>query len=164
MTVSFAGGQAGGLDVGLSDVPSLEIGKRYVLFLQPGELHPTPTVGWGQGLFRVEQVVDGAANRTVIVSDDGDPLEIDAAGRLTRGPRVVIRGGAMSAAAKVEPAVALHKMPEPIALNADGSPAPVVAHVEGVKAPIQHHFATMSQLRMFATGRLEAARPKSRNQ
>ncbi|HVT03221.1 MAG TPA: hypothetical protein VHL58_07555, partial [Thermoanaerobaculia bacterium] len=50
MTVSFAGGQAGGLDVGLSDVPSLEIGKRYVLFLQSGQLHPTPTVGWGQGL------------------------------------------------------------------------------------------------------------------
>lgn len=164
MTVSFAGGQAGGLDIGLSDVPSLTVGKRYVLFLQSGVLHPTPTVGWGQGLFRVERVGQGSTSRTVIVSDDGEPLEIDAAGRLTRGPRVVIRGGAMTSATSVEPNSAVRKMAEPTALNADGSPAPLVRRVEPAKAAPQHTFATMSQLRKFAAGKLEAARPKSRLQ
>jgi|GEM_PF-2416373 len=163
-TVSFAGGQAGGLDIGLSDVPTLEVGRRYVLFMQSGDLHPTPTVGWGQGLFHVSQIKDGTVNRSVIVSEDGEPLEIDAAGLLTRGPRVVISEGKIVVAAKVDPHAAQQKMAEPVALNADGTPAPTVARIQPLTVAPRHNYATMNQLRMFAHGRLEAAGPKSRIQ
>lgn len=68
LTLPFAGGRAGGLDVGFDGVPRLEIGRRYLLFLDDAPGRPVPAIGWTQGLFRRET----KEGRSRWISLDGD--------------------------------------------------------------------------------------------
>ena len=74
------------------------------------------TVGWGQGIFRVEDVTVGATPKTVLISYDLEPLELDEQGRLFRGTQVENRGGQLRS---LEPPVQeFPRAPEPTVYDA----------------------------------------------
>jgi hypothetical protein len=93
----FAGGIANdGKQMIISEVPQLEVGGQYILFLHPRELrHASPTVGMWQGALRV--VRDAQTNATVLVDTNGHLIERDATGELHRGRRMDVDSfGAMT--------------------------------------------------------------------
>jgi hypothetical protein len=165
-TVSFAGGTAGGLSIGIPGMPELRLGDHYVFFIEPrpdpSKPAYMPTVGWGQGLYRIVRVNDGEKSTTALVSTDGEPLEIASDGLLTRGPFVRI---------------ADDRIVEPEAAPRDGvrvqktsteTPDGVVRLLEAtpeVAAPVAppvRTFATFDDLRLFAQGRLGAVSARNR--
>ena len=79
LQVSFAGGKAGGLDVGIAGSPRLTAGSRYVFFLRDGDRLAVPAVGWGQGIFRVPADADGE-----LVSLHGETIRVTIAGELQK--------------------------------------------------------------------------------
>ena len=65
----------------LFGVPVLEVGRSYLLFLEPGfENSPLPIVGVNQGLFEIAQL--GDAPQDVLLTADGDIVAGIEAGRL----------------------------------------------------------------------------------
>lgn len=133
VTLSFAGGRAGGLDVGIAGVPVLELGARYAIFLDPAAARPVPVIGWGQGLFRIRG--------NALVSADGEQLDVDADGRIgrRREPSAHPRSGS--------------RLADPVALNGDGSPAPRTApRATSPEAPHGIRAATLDDLRRFVRG------------
>lgn len=158
MTVSFAGGRHGHLDVGIAGVPVLEAGRTYVLFLGEEGPFPTPTVGWGQGLFRVEDVSVAGTRNTVLISYDNDPLELTAAGQIRRGGKVEVRDGVLRALPEGRQ---LHpetpRQPDPVALNADGSAAAQTASRRAAGNPpvSERSFASLEDLRHFVNGQIQ---------
>lgn len=166
MTVSFAGGEAGGLNVGLADVPQLEAGRTYLFFLQKseGKHYPMPTVGWGQGLFRLETATIDGAKKNFFVSLDGEPLQMRD-GKLARGAHIEIENGSVVTARQFSAdAPEPTRMSSPTVLNGDGSaaPAPIQLRSTSPAQPQQRVFATLDQVRDFVHGKLEAEQPRPR--
>ena len=161
-TVSFAGGTVGELSVGIAGVPRLEVGATYVFFLQDGSRRPTATLGWGQGLYRVERVDLGGTSRDLLVSYDGEPLQMTPDGRITRGPAVRVEGGSVWAASlRRDPKTA--RMGDPAFTAADGSAIPQPSRSVSEATPLlERNWATLDDLRSFLDGSVEAARGGSR--
>lgn len=156
-TLSFAGGQSGGQEIGITGVPRLEVGKRYVFFLlSDGTPWATPTVGWGQGIFEI--VPERSSQEPeVLVSYDGEPLEAGPEG-LRRG-NFVIRTEQWI---ELPEAPSLRRMPreaEPEVLNADGKriEQPPQALEPRILPLDQRSFASLDQLRNFVAGRIGEA-------
>jgi hypothetical protein len=156
--LSFAGGKAGDLDVGFGDSPTLELGKRYLFFVAPGSNHPTPVVGWAQGLFRVEQALVGNEKREVLISWDGDLLEIAPNGKLARGPLVDVLDGRIVPARVAHPPERTYlRVDEPVVRDSNGRPIPQQSssiRPTALVVPLRH--ATMADIRDFAGKTLDA--------
>jgi len=161
-TVSFAGGTVGELSVGIAGVPRLDVGGTYVFFIQEGTRRPTATIGWGQGLFRVERVDIGGAARDLLVSYDGEPLEMTASGRISRGAAVRVENGTVwEASLRLDPATA--RMPDPAFTSADGAPIAQSPRAERSETPLlERNWATLDDLRSFVEGKIEAERGGAR--
>ena len=86
----FAGGIASdGRQMIVTEVPSLEVGGHYILFLHPRETrHASPTVGMWQGALRVVRHPETA--KPVLVDGGGNLIEKNGAGRLYRGRNVEV--------------------------------------------------------------------------
>lgn len=84
----FAGGRTtDGRQMIVTEVPQLEVGGQYILFLHPRETrHASPTVGMWQGALRV--VRNPETNGMVLVDTNGHIIERDAKGELHRGRRM----------------------------------------------------------------------------
>jgi len=154
-TLSFAGGQSGSHEVGITGVPRLEVGKRYVLFLlADGTPWAAPTVGWGQGIFEI--VPEGSTQEPeVLVSYDGEPLEIGPNG-LRRGDFVLRKDQWIEL--PEAPGLRRSSMePEPVVLNADGKriEQPPRAPERQALSLDQRSFATLDQLRSFVAAEIE---------
>ena len=142
--------KAGILSVGIVGVPVLEQGKRYVLFLFPPGPLASAAVGWGQGIFHVVDTTVGSAARTVLVSYDGEPLQLDSSGMLIRGSPIQVEDGGRLA---VLPAQESPRAPEPLVYDADGNqvsqppqqPSSLAAQIS------ERNFATLDDLREFLT-------------
>jgi len=157
-TVSFAGGTAGHLSIGIPGVPHLTVGDTYIFFLQEGTLRPAATVGWGQGLFRVERVDLGGTMRNIIVSYDGEPLQMTPDGTLARGALVrVENGGVWDLSLLRDPSSP--RMPDPVFTDGSGRAVERQATPVPQATPLlERHFATLDDLRMFVDGRIAADR------
>lgn len=158
MTVSFAGGQHGSLDVGISGVPVLAEGRTYVFFLGKEGPYATPTVGWGQGLFTVDDVSVSGRRQTVLISYDDEPLELTGTGQIRRGGRVEIRDGVMNAIPEArESSVDTPRQADPEGLNADGTAAlQPPARRSPANPPLsERSFATLGDLRRFVAGQIQ---------
>jgi hypothetical protein len=156
-TVSFAGGAAGGMIITIPGVPRLEVGEAWVFFLQEGDRRPAATVGWGQGLFRVARVSLEGQMRDLIVSWDGEPLEIGDDGRLARGPLVLAENGTVRDADLVHGERGA-RMNEPIFTAASGETLPRVPVAEPEATPLaQRRFATLDDLRLFVAAATKPA-------
>jgi hypothetical protein len=160
--VSFAGGTVGDLSVGIAGVPRLTIGQNYVFFIQDGSLRPTATVGWGQGLFRIERVNLGGETRDILVSYDGEPLQITAGGEIARGPAVRIENGSVwDASLRLDPASG--RMSDPVFTAADGTAIPQSPRTAPEVTPLlERSFASIDDLRAFVDGKIGAARVGAR--
>lgn len=154
-TISFAGGSTAGRDVGITGVPRLKPGHRYVLFLlQEGVPWATPTVGWGQGIFEIVPSLSGQASEA-LVSYDGELLEATPAG-IRRGPRVVHTVEGLELAAPRVP----HGSPreaEPVVFDAEGE---IVEQRPQAPTPAptplaQRSFASLERLRQFVRREIE---------
>jgi len=157
-TVSFAGGRHGALDVGILGVPQLEVSQRYVLFLLARDNYPSATVGWGQGIYKVLEIVIDAVRRTVLLSYNRQPLELDADGALFRGSPIVVNDqGWQALSMQREDFDASPKAFEPLILDAAGKPIPQVLTPPQTSAvPIaDRDFADVSHLRQFLSGELQ---------
>ncbi len=158
VTVSFAGGRHGALDVGILGVPQLETGQRYILFLLAKDHYPAATVGWGQGIFKMVEMHTGAERRTVLISHDRQPLELEASGALFRGsPIVVSDPGWQALSIRREDFDTSPKASEPLVLDAAGKPLPQVFSPPQTSAvPVTDgEFADVSHLRRFLNGALQ---------
>ncbi len=87
MTLRHLGGAVDGEIIKVDSMPELTVGKRYVLFLQPGHRGICPILGWRQGCFHVN-VGDGGESPVVADSDDAKIRGI-AAGKLIRSARAL---------------------------------------------------------------------------
>jgi len=154
--VSFAGGTSGEHSVGIAGVPRLTVGENYVFFIQEGTRRPTATIGWGQGLFHIERTNVGGVSRDLLISYDGEPLQLAPDGRLERGPMVRVENGSVfDASLRLDPTSV--RMQEPVFTAADGSALPRTPRAEPEKTPLlERRFATLDDLRSFIDGRLQA--------
>ncbi len=147
-TVTYLGGPARVVE----DAPVPQMDRDYVFFRtgQPGNT----TVGWGQGLFRIDTASVNGVERKVLISADGEPLMI-ANGALSRGRRVTVNGG------KIVPLITsdslVRQRVEGPATTADGSLAPAVKPVPRV-SPAATAFATLDDLRAFVRMRATSSR------
>jgi hypothetical protein len=100
--ILFAGGRAtDGKQMIVSDVPTLEVGGQYILFLHPSEArNASATVGMWQGALRV--VRDPQSQKSVVVDALGRLIEKDAKGQLHRGRQVDVDAQGFMRAAAVE--------------------------------------------------------------
>lgn len=151
--VSFAGGAAGGLDVGIAEIPTLEVGQRYVLFLMPEGDFISGPVGWGQGIYRVVDAEVSDQARQLLISADGESLALGATGRLERGPAVQVIDGTLrqkpTERAAYDPEA---PAPEPVTTDAHGHPVPQPtpgAAPQALRPAAQPDFATLHDLRRF---------------
>lgn len=133
IVLPFAGGRIGRIEAGVAGVQPLTIGGRYAIFVDDTPCRPVPAVGWGQGLFRVEN--DGGVEK--LISESGEPLVVDSAGNFSA------RHAGGSAIA--------HRLAEPLAVNADGSPALRLYTVNGA-AKSARRTATLEDFRRFVHG------------
>jgi len=152
LPVSFAGGQAEGLDIGIPGMPHLETGQRYVLFLLPDDIFFAPTVGWGQGIYRVVDVdVDGLVQQ-VLISHDREPIEVTDEGGLSRGRPVAVKDGSLTWAirARTETEASL-RAPEPVVHDWAGKVIPQQILSIAVDEPVISSaiFADLEDLRKF---------------
>jgi hypothetical protein len=99
----FAGGRTSdGKQMIVTEVPQMEIGGQYILFLHPRQTrHASPTVGMWQGALRV--VHDPELKRSVVVDAMGRLIEKDSEGKLHRGRNVNVDASGFMTAAVVEP-------------------------------------------------------------
>ena len=154
-TLSFAGGTVGDLSIGVSDVPHLSVGDRCVFFVASGEHLAAPTVGWGQGLYRIQEARTEDTSRQLLISFDGEPLQLAEDGRLLRGPTIQIEGGEIVETAHLTAEARRQRVSEPVWTGASGEvalqPAPLAA-----QAPPARRFASYDDLKLFISGALGA--------
>ncbi|MFC1796062.1 hypothetical protein ACFL1V_03095 [Pseudomonadota bacterium] len=117
-TISFAGGIYQGLDMGLLDLPTLEIEKTYLLILNTEQKWACPTVGWGQGIFEFVGGTD-YSNARALVSFDGEPLEMGPDG-ITRGSRVRVENDNLVDIPAQRPSMRLESDSGPIVTDYQG--------------------------------------------
>jgi len=165
-TLSFAGGDTDGLSIGVPGVPQLRAGDHYVFFIEPrpdaSKPALVPTVGWGQGLYRIVRVNEREKSTTALVSADGEPLEIAADGSLRRGSAVSVAGDTI-----VEPAPAIRdgvKVQRTSMETPDGVVRPITATPEVAQpaTPPVRTFATFDDLRLFVQGHMPATSVRNR--
>jgi len=143
--VSFAGGTDGDLSIGIVGIPRLQQGKRYVLCLFPQGTFASATVGWGQGIFFVVDTTIDSHSRTVLISYDHEPLEVDPTGKLLRGARVAVADGALRTLPTQRSDIEMSpRASEPVVYDAEGKQIP--------RAPVQRE-APVARVteRRFAT-------------
>ena len=138
-----------------------------MFFPPPQDAYPIRR-GWGQGLFRFEQVRVDGMDTEVLVSYDGEPLEMSADHRLMRGRRIEIANGLI-----VEPpTTGRENLGPPVSpgnfVAPDGTvvpqPGPVLSREP--RANRARVFATLGDLRLFLQGKLESVNdvsPESRS-
>ncbi|HEY0139546.1 MAG TPA: hypothetical protein VGF48_01550 [Thermoanaerobaculia bacterium] len=146
-TVTFIGGKHGEREMYAAGSPSLEPGQTYVFFRtrQPNNT----TVGWSQGLFRVETARVNGVNRPVLISAEGLQLNLEG-GTLALGSKVNVVGNELRKVAAHQ-----HDLDAPTPLgtptNADGTPArrvkPVAPNAVSIETP-----ASLDDLRAFVRG------------
>ena len=153
ITVSVAGGRHGNLDIGIAGAPELEVGETYVLFLEQDRPYAVPTVGWGQGLFRVREASVAGKSRSVLISYDGEPLEIRD-GELQRGARAEIREGKL---VRMPEAQRPLRQAEPVGRNADGTAALAAPSIDTGKAAPASRPATLDELQGFLSRKIQEA-------
>jgi hypothetical protein len=107
----FAGGTAtDGKQMIVTEVPQLEVGGQYILFLHPRNTrHAAPTVGMWQGALRV--VRDPSTNALVVVDANGHLIEKDATGELHRGRLMNVDALGFMTAASIEPEPGMESEP-----------------------------------------------------
>jgi hypothetical protein len=142
--LSFAGGRYGQLSIGVAGVPILSIGGRYVFFLSSPGPFAAPTLGWDQGIF---QLVN-AEGLLALVSAAGETLEINPAGELVRGLPVRVENGELVAISLDDDREKL-RVPDPVAFNADGTPARPILKERSSASSVTNRFATLVDLRRF---------------
>lgn len=158
VTLSFAGGQSGDLDTGVIGVPVLEIGKQYLFFVDDDRLVPAPVIGWGQGLFEfVEARVDGR-DMTVLLSHEGEPLQVTAGGAITRGPRMMVRDGELVTLRRSQS----QRIADPIVMNADGSMVSLKKPAPAISSKAAPRFASLNDVRLFAADKIRERKPEGR--
>lgn len=82
ITISFAGAKNSAAYRSVLNLPELDTGSTYLLFLHPLTIkYASATVGWEQGVFKVHSV----DNNKIFISLEGEPLIIDEKGSLQRG-------------------------------------------------------------------------------
>ena len=146
-TVTFIGGKHGEREMYAAGSPSLEEGQTYVFFRtrQPNNT----TVGWSQGLFRVESARVNGVDRPVLISGEGQQLVLEN-GTLALGSKVELFGNELRKVATHQ-----HDLDAPNALgtptNADGSPARRVKPIETNAVSIETP-ASLDDLRAFVRG------------
>ena len=167
--VSFAGGTLPELSIGIPGVPKLREGEHYVFFIEPKMDSPKalmamPTVGWSQGLYRIERVETSDGYSTALVSTDGEPLEISTDGRLTRGAPVrIVDGRIVEIDAAVRDDLGPRVRPAYFE-SPDGRVTPIPPRIDTPRAIGRHarNFATIDDLRLFAQRRLDAVPTRNR--
>ncbi len=158
ITVSFAGGQHGALNVGILGVPALETGQRYILFLLPKDNYPSATVGWAQGIYSFTDIDTATERRIVLISQNSRPLELDASGSLFRGSPVIISDqGLQALSIQRETLDTSRKALEPSVIDASGQPIPQRPRLPQTSAvPVSNRtFADVDHLRRFLKGELQ---------
>ncbi|HEY0788623.1 MAG TPA: hypothetical protein VGE86_08255 [Thermoanaerobaculia bacterium] len=144
--IPIAGGEALGISVSHPGVPHLEVGGRYLLFLNDGNRFPAPTIGIGQGMYRIQDVIADGTQKTLLLSADGEPLEMFG-GRIGRGRQAVVENGIFIGA----PANELERQAQRVeieAFDAQGNPIPSEKFVAKAPAP-RGAFATLDDVRRF---------------
>ena len=152
--VSFAGGTTGGMSVGIHGVPKLNTGQHYVFFRNSVELSPAATVGWGQGLFGFERIDSPEGSRMILLSDDGEPLQLSPDGRLMRGSPVELSNGRVIDIQMRRDDIG----PRVTGMAITDASGSVVEQRTVVSRPFQvqpaRTFASYDDLRLFVQGRL----------
>ena len=144
------------MNAGRNGAPALEQGTEY-LFFRSAEPNNT-TIGWGQGLFRVEDVKSGDVTRKVLISYDGESLTI-VNGELARGPRAIVADGRLitetAAAAQSEPKTS----GAAVGMNANGTRAVRIRASSSTNATAQTPtYATLDDVKRFVAARPVADR------
>ena len=138
------------MNAGRNGAPSLERGTEY-LFFRSAEPNNT-TIGWGQGLFRVEEVKWGDVSRKVFISYDGQALTL-VDGHLARGPRAIVAGGRLitetASAAQSEPKTA----GAAAGMNANGTRAVRMRASAATKTSTTATYATLDDVKRFVAAR-----------
>jgi hypothetical protein len=120
----FFGGETEGRSEGIAGQPTLDVGSRYLLFVGSVDRNFAPTVGVGQGIFRIIPVADerGGADTIELISVDGERLEIDGDHKIARTGQWALVGGVPIKAHLVEPQDA-RKESDPDPLRSTGRPS-----------------------------------------
>ncbi|MGK2859841.1 MAG: hypothetical protein ACSLFQ_21810, partial [Thermoanaerobaculia bacterium] len=107
----FAGGTAeDGKQMIVTEVPTLEVGGQYILFLHPSDTrYASPTVGMWQGALRV--VRDPESNELVLVDTNGNLIEKGSDGELRRGRKMNVDEHGFMTAAVVQPELDMEAEP-----------------------------------------------------
>ena len=137
------------MNAGREGAPALEQGTEY-LFFRSAEPNNT-TVGWGQGLFRVEDVKSGDAIRKVLISYDGEALTL-VNGELARGPRAIVADGRLvteTAAAQPEARTGSAA----VGMNANGSAAMRMRVNAATNTTRTTTYATLDDVKRFVAAR-----------
>jgi len=79
-TLTVAGGEAGGVKVRVTGMPTLETARRYLVFVRSKGQPICPFVGWGQGVFRLAR--DEKSGLELVRTEAGSPLARIKGGRL----------------------------------------------------------------------------------
>lgn len=150
--VSFAGGQYGSSSIGVVGIPQLEQGERYVLFLLPENNFVSATVGWGQGIFRSVDIDANSDSQTVLISYDGEPLQVNPQEQLFRGSPVKVQNESLVPlpSRRLSTPEDVSEM-DPIVYDAKGNviPQPPSESESNVAAVAERHFATIDDVRSF---------------
>ena len=142
------------MNAGREGAPALEQGTEY-LFFRSAEPTNT-TIGWGQGLFRVEEVKSGDATRKVLISYDGEALTL-VNGELARGPRAIVAGGRFITETSAAPSEA--KTSSVVAgVNANGTRAVRMRASAAAKTTQTTTWATLDDVKRFVAARPVADR------
>ncbi|HEY9421666.1 MAG TPA: hypothetical protein VIW92_09640, partial [Thermoanaerobaculia bacterium] len=104
-----------------------------------------------QGLFRVREASVAGKSRTVLISQDSEPLEIED-GKLRRGSRVEVRQGKMVQLPEAQRSL---RQAEPVGRNADGTAALAAPPAETAKAALVARPATLDELQSFLSRKLQ---------
>lgn len=131
---------------GHDGAPALEEGKKY-LFFKTGHPNDT-TVGWGQGLYRFENIRSESGTRTILISGDGESLVLSG-GKLARGPRVRVIDGHIRAQS-IERSAANRRDKDGTPFSLSGRAAPQrLAPAQTVTAGAPPAYATVQDVKRF---------------
>lgn len=91
----FFGGETDGRSEGIAGQPTLDIGAQYLFFVDSDSTNFAPTVGVGQGIFRVITIAGegGGPNAIELISAEGERLEIGDDHKLVRTGQWAVVGG-----------------------------------------------------------------------
>jgi hypothetical protein len=157
--ISFMGGYVDGVGVQIAGIPQLEVGGKYIFFLYNGNKVPMPTVGWGQGIFRIQEAEVDGLQKTVIISVDGETLEMTADRQLKRGRSAQIVNGALVTPGPSTERQAANRVALS-ATNADGSVAPAGTPRAAAAVDTARNMASLDDVRAFINKTLAATASK----